>query len=152
MSIILRFFPNGEFSQGVSASSKQPSRHVCKTLQASIATQIYANADLHRCNEQNADIPAQVYGNQGYLFRSTTGTVYRLDEFCNQKTVLFTTTGFYTGKTVRIDATIYRLVHLRLLTPLGLSDARILTEPLKPYATVQPPVGRCAIAHMTQDT
>ncbi len=130
MSIVLRFFPNGEFSQGVSASSKSPHRHVCKQLQTSIATQIYTNADLHRCKEQNADIPANIYATEGYLFHTTEKTVYSLLQYTETSTTLRCESGFYKGKEVHIDASIYRLVHLRLLVPLGLSDARILTESL----------------------
>lgn len=129
MTILLRFFPNGEFSQGVVASSKRPSNHVCKTLQTSIQSQIYTNADLRRCNEQNADIPAQAYARTGCLLRCNGGTVYRLDSVEPEKTVLLATNGFYAGRTIHVDTSIYRLVHLKLLIPLGSSDARILTEP-----------------------
>lgn len=129
MSIVLRFFPNGEFSQGVVASSKRPPRHVCTSLQTSVRTQIYTNADLHRCNEQNADIPAQTYGKTGFLFSASGGAVYSYVEGDNTKTTLCQVRGNAPNSIVRCDISIYRLVHLKLLVPLGSSDARILTKP-----------------------
>lgn len=128
MAIVLRFFPNGEFSQGVAASSKSPPGHVCKTLQTSIRAQMYTNADLQRCNEQNANIPSQLYATKGFLFSGNDGTEYSLVEAGEQSTVLYTTRGFYAGRVIHVDTSIYRLVHVKLLTPVGSSNARILTE------------------------
>lgn len=130
MTIVLRFFPNGEFSQGVSASSKSPPRHVCKTLQTSIRTQIHTNADLQRCKEQNETIPAQIYAKRGFIFKSNTGKKYILQSFDDISVLLEEQREDTEKNILRIDASIYRLVHLRLLTPLGSSDARILAEPL----------------------
>lgn len=52
-------------------------------------------------------------------------------EYSEQKTVLLCTSGFWAGRYVSCNTSIYRLVHLRLLVPLGLSNAPILTEPLR---------------------
>lgn len=125
MSIVARFFPNGEFSQGVDTSYRRL-KHVCNKRKISafdpgsmqISGRPYTQEDLNRCNEQNADIPSQVYAAKGYLFLSTGGTEYRLLEFDNEKTVLCATSGFKAGEVVHIATSIYRLVHTKLLKPL----------------------------------
>lgn len=128
MSIILRFFPNGEFSQGVALSSKRPPHHICNKMQTSIRQEIITNADLQRCKEQYADIPSQTYANKGYVFAGHGGTKFTLNAFDEKTTHLVLSRADGTTSDVHCNTSIYRLVHLKLLTPLGLSDARILTN------------------------
>jgi len=125
MSIVARFFPNGEFSQGVDTSHRRLKRvrdkNNISAFQPSsmqISGRPYTQEDLDRCNEQNADIPAQTYAVKGYLFLSAGGTEYRLHEFDDEQTVLCVTSDINAGEIVHIATSIYRLVHTRLLIPL----------------------------------
>lgn len=128
MTIILQFFPNGEFSQGVTTSGKRVPRRGQSPLQTSLRTQIYTNADIERCKEQHADIPHSVYATEGYVFKSKCGKRYTITSLDTGRVTLRLDGDISQWRDMHIDTGIGNLVHCGLLFPIGSSDARILME------------------------
>lgn len=118
MTIVLHFYPNGEFSQGVDTSSNRPPKHVCKQAQILPQTLNYTDADIQRVKEQNESIPAQVYAQKGVLFSTSGGAIYSYVEGDNTKSTFCKVRSSEGGEIVRFDTSVYRLVHLGLLSPL----------------------------------
>lgn len=118
MTIVLQFYPNGEFSQGVDTSSNRPPKHVCKTPQISQPLHTYTSADIDKVAIQNADIPWSTYSQSGSMFASSTGATYTLIETSDTKTSLQEVSASASGESICIDTSIGRLVHSGLLVPL----------------------------------
>lgn len=118
MTIVLQFYPNGEFSQGVDTSSNRPPRHVCKSTQTSLTNTEITSYDLQLCKQQTADMGAKIYGKVGTYFASPEGQTFRLVESGDNYCVLAGFRNYTDTGTERVDTSIYRLVHLGLLSPL----------------------------------
>lgn len=125
MTIILQFFPNGEFSQGVDTSNRRL-KHVCKKAQTSafdlapthISNREYTDYDLLVCKQQTADMGAEIYGETGTHFAGTGGQTFKLVESGDYHCVLTRLSDNTEGGQIRLDTSIYRAVHVGLLSPL----------------------------------
>lgn len=125
MTIVLQFYPNGEFSQGVDTSSSQPLR--CDKKQPQISP---FNADINHSNAEitdydlqllkrhTAEMGTQICGNTGQHYADTRGTTFALVESEDDYCVLTRLSDNTEGRTIRVDTSIHRLVHLEMLSPL----------------------------------
>lgn len=118
MTIVLQFYPNGEFSQGVDTSSSRPLRCEKKTTQTSLSNAEITYHDLLICKQQTADMGAQIYGKEGTHFADIRGESFTLVESQPNYCVLARHSNNTEGRTIRVDTSIYRLVHLGMLRPL----------------------------------
>lgn len=118
MPIVLQFYPNGEFTQGVDTSSNRPPKHVCKQPQISITNAEITQHDLQLCQQQTAEMGAQIYGKEGTYFADTRGETFCLVESQPNYCVLAKCSNNTDEWQERVDTSIYRLVHLGLLSPL----------------------------------
>jgi hypothetical protein len=131
MSIILRFFPNGEFSQGVSANNqcRDKRTHPLKGYQKNVDDKGRISLQF---TGRNAEIPQTTLDSfRGRRYRSSCGHIYEVVEASQCHSIL----RWYDNKNVshetNVSLNILRVKKLWGLSDIGLSDARILTEPLK---------------------
>lgn len=125
MTIVLQFFPNGEFSQGVDTSNRRL-KHVCKKTQTSvfdlapthISHREYCRYDLLTCAKQSAEMGAQIYGKTGTHFADIADNIYSLVESGDFYCILARLNNNTEAGQLRLDTSIYRAVHVGLLSPL----------------------------------
>lgn len=118
MSIVLHFFPNGEFSQGVDTSSRRRPKKERPRILSSVLSSSYNLADIAKAAKQNEAMPAHIYSNIGTRFSGSSGQIYTLMETNDESTVLLRQGDKSDSKLLVIPVNIYRLVHLGLLSPL----------------------------------
>lgn len=118
MPIVLQFYPNGEFSQGVDTSGYRPPKHVCKPMQTSLTRRTYTIADIERAGRLNAEIPPQTYNVVGYEFISSIGVHFILRETTQAHCVLQRVGDVSEYNSLHISITVPRLVFLGFLSPL----------------------------------
>lgn len=127
MSIVLRFFPNGEFSQGVDTSTKRRSR--LEYLSSRLVDKPSPVVASHVCAEMNAEIldETSLRGNQ---YISAMGSIWTY--ICADMNGYHYAVENEYGETweLKSEHSPLRLVGLGELrpVPLGSSDARILTK------------------------
>ncbi len=118
INIVLQFYPNSEFSQGVDTSSNRPPKYASKRTQTSPPPQTFTNADIDKVAIHNAEIPWSEYSKPGARFAATQGTVYTLTEATDTNATLEKVSTSTQKEFIHIDISIGRAVHLGLLRPL----------------------------------
>lgn len=118
MTIVLQFYPNGEFSQGVDTSRSRPLKYDRKATQTSLTNAEITEHDLLICKQQTAEMGAQIYGQKGTNFTDRGGNTFTLVETGDDYCVLTGFSNYTETGTERVDTSIYRLVHLGILSPL----------------------------------
>ena len=129
MSIILRFFPNGEFTKGVSASKRRDKRADRRDV---FPHDMIPVGSFRSLRWQGRDVcigENLVEARPGDEFTDCNHTVYTyLCNDCGTQTYAFECRDGRVG-TLTLEDTLQRHITLGELTPLGSSDARILKEP-----------------------
>lgn len=118
MSIVIQFYPNGEFSQGVDTSSNRHPDRVCKRMQMSPPSAGITNADILKVQAQSADIPYSVYSQKGSHFATSQNEIYILEETTDKGSTLRKQGDISEFNTIHTHLGIGRLVHLGILKPL----------------------------------
>lgn len=131
MSIVLRFFPNGEFSQGINATSQRRDKR----------THPLEGYDKRRDDEgrlsvsfrgRNAEIPeATLNLFLGRRYISPAQNTYEVVEAGQSYCLLKWYDDANVPHLTSVQLNILRVIHEWKLVHLGSSDARILTEPPK---------------------
>jgi len=129
MSIVLRFFPNGEFSQGVNTSLQRRDKRKHPLGGIHKRRDEKGNAEI-LYQARNAEIPEatlQAYIGRDYISRSA--YTYTILEVGQDYTCIGwqDASGQYYDS--RVEINVLRLIKEWGMTPLGSSDARILTKP-----------------------
>lgn len=118
MNIVLQFYPNGEFSQGVDTSSRRPPKCVRQSAQTSLSNEEITPYDLRLVVKHTAEVGAQISGKVGTHYTNSIGTTFALVESEANYCVLERLGDSSEGRLLRMDTSIHRLVHLELLSPL----------------------------------
>lgn len=129
--IILRFFPNGEFSQGVSASTQRRDKrtHPLEGYQKNVDDKGRISLQF---TGRNAEIPQTTLDSfSGRRYRSACGHIYEVVETSQRHSVLRWYDNRNVSHETSISLNIVRLTKAWGLVEIGSSDARILTESLK---------------------
>lgn len=129
MTIILRFFPNGEFSQGCD-TTKSPKSSTTQTSSKDTAPLDKGTKQCYLDEHSHSAKGGVPYNTQGYQFQNSYGHIYTyLWEESNGTHHLCLEGEKFAYEDVQVTCPIAVWVIQGNLTPLGLSDAPILTAP-----------------------
>lgn len=129
MSIVLRFFPNGEFTKGISAVKCRDKRADRRHPATEHMIPVGSLRSLHWQGRDVCVRESLVPVEPGDEFADMNGTVYTY--LCNDfgmQTYAFECTDGRVG-TLTLEDTLQRHIAMKELDPIGLSTGRILKEP-----------------------